>query len=178
MTRHVFSLCYCQTKQMLRYCSATAWPWPLLRRGCDQIMSEQFLSTFSPAVQTLAQRLRELIKQTIPNCIEKVYPGWRLLGYRVLVDNKSHYFCFIAPLPDCVVLGFEYGVFISDPEGLLHGEGKQVRQLTVKSQKDIRPRKFAALIKEAAELAALPKRELARKQWAQEAVAAASHSSC
>lgn len=141
-------------------------------------MSEKFLSGFPPTTKALAQRLRELIKQSIPNCIEKVYPGWRLLGYRVLIKNKSHYFCFIAPLPDGVVLGFEYGVFISDPEGLLHGEGKQVRQLTVKSQKDIRPRKIAAFIKEAAELAALPKRELARKQLAKEGAAAASHSSC
>ncbi len=144
----------------------------------NQIMPEQFLSVFSPAVQALAQRLRKLIKQSIPNCIEKVYPGWRLLGYRVLIRNKSHYFCFIAPLPDCVVLGFEYGIFISDPEGLLQGEGKQVRQLTVKSQKDIRSRKFVALIKEAAELAALPKQDLARKELAQEAAAAATHSSC
>lgn len=145
--------------------------------AAGRITPEKFLSGFPPTTQALAQRLRELIKQTVPNCIEKVYPGWRLLGYRVLIKNKSHYFCFIAPLPDGVVLGFEYGIFISDPKGLLQGEGKQVRQLTVKSQKGIRPRKFAAFIKEAAELAALPKRELVRKQLANE-TAAVPHSSC
>lgn len=147
------------------------------RFSASRTESEKFLSGFPPTTQALAQRLRELIKQTVPNCIEKVYPGWRLLGYRVLIKNKSHYFCFIAPLPDGVVLGFEYGIFISDPEGLLQGEGKQVRQLTVKSQKGIRPRKFAAFIKEAAELAALPKRELVRKQLANE-TDAIPHSSC
>lgn len=121
--------------------------------AAGRITPEKFLSGFPPTTQALAQRLRVLIK------------------------NKSHYFCFIAPLPDGVVLGFEYGIFISDPEGLLQGEGKQVRQLTVKSQKGIRSRKFAAFIKEAAELAALPKRELVRKQLANE-TAAIPHSSC
>lgn len=39
--------------------------------AANQMMPEQFLSVFSPAVQALAQRLRELIKQTIPNCTER-----------------------------------------------------------------------------------------------------------
>lgn len=65
----------------------------------------------------------------IPGLVEAVYPGWRLLGYRVRQGRRSHYFAYIAPFPDRVVLGFEYGTQLSDPHGLLSGTGKQVRQI-------------------------------------------------
>ncbi len=129
------------------------------------VTPEQFLSVFPAATQALAQRLRRLIKQTLPDCLEAVYPGWRLLGYRIRGEGKSHYFAFLAPKQDQVVLGFEFGVFLSDPAGLLQGKGKQVRQLPIRSMADWRPRKFAALIREAAVLAAMPKAAMARKQF-------------
>lgn len=69
------------------------------------------------------------MEQAVPGLAEAVYPGWRLLGYRVRHNARSHYFGFIAPFPDRVVLGFEYGTQLSDPHGLLTGTGKQVRQI-------------------------------------------------
>jgi len=138
---------------------------PLKPHAATRVTPEQFLSVFPPATQALAQRLRRLIKQTLPHCLEAVYPGWRLLGYRIRGEGKSHYFAFLAPKQDHVVLGFEFGVFLSDPGGLLQGEGKQVRQLTIRSMADWRPRKFAAFIREAAALAAMPKAAMARKQF-------------
>lgn len=117
---------------------------------------EQFLAEFPPEIQALSQRLRALVKQTVPNSAEAVYPGWRLIGYRVVDGKRSAYFGFVLPMPDRVLLGFEYGACLSDPAALLTTGGKQVRQVTIQRVRDIRPRKLAPLIREAAQLAAAP----------------------
>src|SRR5262245_11848174 len=78
---------------------------------------EQFLAAYPPAIQALAEQLRTLIKRTIPNVDEVVYVGWHLIGYRVREGSRSRYFCFVAPSPDRVALGFEYGVLLSNDTG-------------------------------------------------------------
>jgi hypothetical protein len=115
---------------------------------------EQFLAAFSPEICALADQLRQLIRQTIPNIAEAVYPGWKLIGYREQDGRRSRYFCFVAPFEDRVVLGFEYGVLMADADGLLEGDGKQVRYVTLRGQADLRPPELSALIAEAAMVAA------------------------
>lgn len=61
-------------------------------------------------MQRLANRLRALVKETIPNVNESVHLAWNLIGYRAKEGKRDAYFCFVASLPDRVVLGFEYGV--------------------------------------------------------------------
>jgi len=115
---------------------------------------EQFLAAFPPAIQALADQLRALIRRTIPNVDEAVYPGWRLIGYRVREGRRSRYFCFVAPFPDRVALGFEYGVLLANDSGLLEGSGTQVRHVTIRHVEDIREQDLVALIAEAAMVAA------------------------
>ena len=102
----------------------------------------------------MAQELRALVQQTIPNSTELVYPGWRLIGYKVVEQRRKAYFGFIAPMWERVLLGFEYGLLLSDPDRLLEGDGKQVRYVTIEHPEDIRRKEFAALITEAAQVAA------------------------
>ena len=123
---------------------------------------EQFLSGFPPHIQKLAQRLRQIVTHTVPKATEAVYPGWKLIGYRVKDGHRDAYFGFVAPLNDRVLLGFEYGVLLSDSHQLIEGEGKQVRHVTIQRPEDIRPAKLAALITEAARIAAAPKGEKVR----------------
>lgn len=127
----------------------------------DRPTPEQFLKTFPPEIRALADRLRQLIRQTTPNIIEAVYPGWKLIGYREQDEQHnlagkrgSRYFCYVAPFEDRVVLGFEYGVLMANDAGLLEGGGKQVRYVTLRSQADLLPRELGALIAEAAMVAA------------------------
>jgi hypothetical protein len=115
---------------------------------------EQFLAAFPPDIRELANQLRQLIKQTIPNIIEAVYPGWKLIGYREQDGRRSRYFCFVAPFEDRVMLGFEYGVLMADTTGLLEGDGKQVRYVTLRNDANLRPHELSALIAEAAMVAA------------------------
>ncbi|MCI0553905.1 MAG: DUF1801 domain-containing protein, partial [Anaerolineae bacterium] len=92
----------------------------------------------------------------VPDCIERVYPGWKLIGYRAVnVDkgNKSHYFGFIFPTDDKVVLGFEYGTMLSDPDKVLEGSGTQVRYITFRTQKEIKKSILIPLISEAVSIA-------------------------
>jgi hypothetical protein len=86
---------------------------------------EQFLAAFPPAIQALADQLRALVRQTIPNVDEAVYAGWRLIGYRLREGPRSRYFCFVAPFPDRVALGFEYGVLLANDSGLLEGTARR-----------------------------------------------------
>ena len=120
----------------------------------DRPTPEQFLARFPHEIHALADQLRQLIKQTIPNIAEAVYPGWKLIGYREQDGKRSRYFCFVAPFEDRVVLGFEYGVLMADAAGLLEGDGKQVRYVTLRRQADLRPGELSALIAEAAMVAA------------------------
>ena len=114
---------------------------------------QEFLAPFPPEVQALAHELRALVKETVPNISEAVYTGWKLIGYRVKQGRRSAYFCFIAPFPNRVMLGFEYGIQLFDPELRLEGEGSQVRYLTIRDKEDIAPEDFRAFIAEAAQIA-------------------------
>jgi hypothetical protein len=114
---------------------------------------EEFLSTFPPEIQMLANELRALVKETTPNVKEAVYTGWKLIGYRVKQGRRDAYFCFIAPFPNRVMLGFEYGILLFDPNLRLEGEGTQVRYLTVREKEDIELESFRVFIAEAAQIA-------------------------
>ena len=57
-----------------------------------------------------------------------------------------------------MALGFEYGVLLTNDAGLLGGTGTQVRHVTIRHVEDIREQELAALIAEAATVAATIKR--------------------
>jgi DNA transformation protein len=82
----------------------------------------QILEGYSPEIRNMAARLQHLVLDEAPEAEEAGYVGWRLIGYR-----SPHYFCFLAPQADHVRLGFEHGVRLRDPDGVLEPMGKQVR---------------------------------------------------
>lgn len=82
----------------------------------------QILEGYPPEIRDVAERLRRLVLEEAPEAEEAGYVGWRLIGYR-----SPHYFCFVAPQADHVRLGFEHGVRLRDPDGVLEPMGKQVR---------------------------------------------------
>jgi hypothetical protein len=98
----------------------------------DSLPAEVLLEDFPPPMQAIANRLREIVKETIPEAVERVRPGWRLIGYDLPIGRKTVYFAYVAPENEHVHLGFEHGWAMRDPDGLLQGVGitKQVRWLT------------------------------------------------
>ena len=127
----------------------------------DAIPPEALLEDFPPPMQAIANRLRGIVKATLPGAIERVRPGWRLVGYDLPAGRRAVYIGYIAPEPEHVHLGFEWGVLMDDPRGLLQGKGitKQVRWLTFREGDDIDEAACATLLQEAVRVATMSRAE-------------------
>jgi len=116
------------------------------RKDKETIKPEDILAGHTPEVQAVAESLRKLVKEAVPEAIEKAYPGWHGIGYR---HPQSGYFCAIFPQKDSVKLGFERGVLLPDPDGLFEGAGSQVRYVHVKDRRDLRVEAIRKLLRAA-----------------------------
>ena len=124
----------------------------------DPIPPELFLAGYPPAIQLAAERLREVVLEAVPDAIERVRTGWRLVGYEVPVGNRSRYFAYIAPEVEHVHLGFEHGAWMTDPDHLLQGAHlnlRKVRYTTFEPGDLIPGPALVRYTREAAQLAAL-----------------------
>jgi hypothetical protein len=124
----------------------------------EPVPPEIFLAGYPDGIRDLAERLRHVIGEAVPEAIERVRTGWRLIGYDVPVGRRKRYFAFVAPEPEHVHLGFEYGAWMADPDGLLlgaHLDLRKVRFVTYQPGEAIPTDALVRYTREAAELAAL-----------------------
>jgi len=124
----------------------------------EPLPPEVFLSDYPPDIQSLANVFRDLVVKSVPDAIERVRIGWRLIGYDVPAGRRTRYFAFVVPEPAHVHLGFEYGIWMSDPEQLLHGAElklRKVRFFTFEPGDPVPEQVIAGYIEEAAGLAVL-----------------------
>jgi hypothetical protein len=84
----------------------------------------ELLAEHTPYVAGIACRLREVVKETLPEVEERVYLGWHGIGYH---HPAAGYVCAIFPKSNRVELAFERGSALPDPKGLLVRGGKRVR---------------------------------------------------
>lgn len=97
-------------------------------------------------LRPVAKAVRTLIKKTAAGCEEYVSP-WKTPAFDlngplcVLVVQKEH-----------VTLAFLRGAVLSDPEGLLEGKGKGVRNLKLRIPEDVKQPALKKLIEEAVKL--------------------------
>jgi hypothetical protein len=123
---------------------------------------EAFLAAYPEPMQAIAERLRVLVRRTVPDALERVRPGWRLIGYDLPVGRRSVYFAYVAPEPEHVHLGFEVGALMADPDGILEGAHlhlKKVRYLTFRPGQPTAEATLVALVREAARLATLSRQD-------------------
>ena len=117
---------------------------------------EELLAPYDPIRRETAQHLRALVRSTLPEAIEAVRPGWRLIGYDVPFGRRTRYVAFIWPEPEHVHLGFEHGIVMDDPGGVLQGRDlKKVRFLTLTRPREIPDDVVARLLREAVRVALL-----------------------
>ena len=124
----------------------------------QSVPAELFLNDYSPEIRELAERLRDVVRRSVPEAIERVRMGWRLIGYDVPVGRRTRYFAFVAPEPQHVHLGFEHGIWMSDPDGLLlgaHLDLRKVRFVTYVPGDAMPADALVRYTREAADLAAL-----------------------
>ena len=131
----------------------------------DAVPPDLFLSGYSPEIHDLADRLRGVVREAVPEAMERVRSGWRLIGYDVPVGRRTRFFAFVAPEPAHVHLGFEYGIWMSDPDRILRGahlDLKKVRYVTYEPGDEVPTDVLVRFTQEAAELATLGSAALTR----------------
>jgi hypothetical protein len=115
-----------------------------------------FLSGYPDSIAEIAHQLRAVVRRATPDAIERIRSGWALIGYDLPIGRRKRYFAFIAPERKHVHLGFEYGVWIDDPEGILEGAHlklRKVRFLTFEPDDPLPEDTLVTLTREAARVA-------------------------
>ena len=120
---------------------------------------EALLADYPPPHQDIAERLRRIVTHAVPEAVERVRPGWRLIGYDLPRTKRGSMFAWIWLEPEHVHLGFPYGVNMDDPKRVLKGAGitKLARWLTYAAG-DVVDRALATeLVLEAARTRLIPR---------------------
>ena len=133
----------------------------------DSIPPELFLESYPPGIRRAIDRLRAVVKAAVPDAIERVRPGWRLIGYDVPVGKRTRYFAFVWPEPEHAHMGWEYGIWMDDPDNILRGAHlklRKVRYVTYAPGEPIPEATLVAYTRQAARLATMSRAErLARE---------------
>lgn len=106
------------------------------------------LEGHSEAVVDIADWLRQTVRAVDPELRERVYVGWHGFGFH---HPDAGYVCAVFPRDDDVLLAFERGVDLADPDGRLQIGGKQVRHLVFTSRDAHPPRVIAVFVAAAVE---------------------------
>lgn len=93
----------------------------------------------------LLLELSKLILATVPDADEAI--KWGQPCY-----TRNGLFCYLKRAKSHVTLGFQQGAGMKDPEGLLQGEGKQMRHMKFQAGAQIDRVQCAELIREAIRL--------------------------
>ena len=128
----------------------------------DTLPPEVFLSGYPDEIRALAERFRSVVRRAVPDAIERVRPGWRLIGYDLPVGRRTVYLAFVAPEPIHVHLGFQHGTFMADPDRMLEGAHlrlRKVRFVTLQPGDAVPEAALIELTRQAARLAAMSREQ-------------------
>jgi hypothetical protein len=95
----------------------------------ESIPPELFLSGYTADIRDLAERLRDVVREAVPDSIERVRTGWRLIGFDIPIGRRTRYFAWVAPEPEHVHIGYQYGIWMADPERLMRGAHLNLRKV-------------------------------------------------
>jgi hypothetical protein len=124
----------------------------------DPIPPEALLEAYPRGIREAANELRAVVKHAVPEAIERVRLGWRLIGYDLPLGRRTRYFAWVAPEPEHVHLGFQFGTFMADPDRRLEGAHlrlRKVRYVTFVAGQAIPHAVLVDFTQEAARLAAM-----------------------
>jgi hypothetical protein len=109
-------------------------------------MSDVIEALFPEELVPTAEAVRARVLALVPEAKEKLRAGWGVLGF-----DAPKYFAFLGVYQDRVRLGFQRGPWLSDPNGLLEGEGSYVRWILFSSPRDVYREGVSELIRQAVE---------------------------
>ena len=123
----------------------------------------EFLKPFEPRVRELALAVRTMVLQEAPGATELIYDAYNAVatGYTFTgrpSDSRIH----IAVYARWVNLGFNRGVELEDPAGLLQGVGRWIRHIRIAEQADLEKPTVRAFVKAAFARAPRPDPKVAK----------------
>ena len=86
---------------------------------------EALLDGYQPPLLEIAERLRQIVMEAAPDAVERVRPGWKLIGYDLPIRRNGVFFAWIWPEGLHVHLGFPHGDLMDDPAGPSMGRGSR-----------------------------------------------------
>ncbi|WP_159619377.1 DUF1801 domain-containing protein [Arthrobacter zhaoguopingii] len=92
-----------------------------------------YLRQHHPDAAELALWVRGVLLEAAPGLEQRVYQGWQAIGF---VHAGAGYVCGLFPRPTGLLLTFEQGALLPDPDGSLIGDGRQVRSLPISARDD------------------------------------------
>ena len=115
------------------------------------------MAKYTPEMQKTAKAARKKMRALFPKAVELVYDNYNALviGYGP-TERASDALCSIAIYPKWVTLFFLRGTEMSDPDGLLTGDGKIVRQVRLRDATDLDRPGVKRLIRQAIAMADVP----------------------
>ena len=112
---------------------------------------EAFVARYTPAIAAQLRDARQRLRAHFPRGVEMVFDNYNALVFGIgPTDRSRESFISIAGYPKWVTLFFLEGADLHDPEGLLEGDGKQVRGIRLKTPADVDSPAVVALIAQAA----------------------------
>ena len=113
-----------------------------------------FLKPYDRKIQKLALDLRQLVLEEMAPCHENIYDAYSAvaIGYG-LTDRVSDGIFHIAVYAKGVNLGFNQGATLADPDGVLDGNGKQIRHIKIRTPSDLARPEVRAYVQRARKIA-------------------------
>ncbi|MFI5199780.1 MAG: DUF1801 domain-containing protein [Candidatus Limnocylindrales bacterium] len=127
----------------------------------DPFPPEALLADYGEPIQEVAAQVRLIVSRTLPDVIEAVRPGWRVIGYNLPLGRRRPFIAWLMVQPEHVHLGFPQGVLLSNHDGALEGAGitKRARWLTAVPGQRVAAGQYASYLIEAARIAGLSRSE-------------------
>jgi hypothetical protein len=96
-----------------------------------------FLGAYDRHIADLALALREVILEEAPDAAESIYQVYTVAIWFGYSAKMKDMFCFITTNAAHVNLGFPRGASLPDPKRLLEGEGKAMRHIKFRNERDL-----------------------------------------
>jgi hypothetical protein len=96
-----------------------------------------FLEACDRHISDLALALREVILEEAPDASESIYQVYTVAIWFGFSGKMKDMFCYIATSAGHVNLGFPRGASLPDPNRVLEGEGKAMRHIKFREQRDV-----------------------------------------
>lgn len=112
---------------------------------------EELLIGSSDEICALFDALRVIMKGRRRGfeVVELLLAGWGVVGYKAKVGRELIYFAYLNPKEELIEVGFQRGVDMVAPEGVLGGRGTQIKFYPCRADEDINVEELERLLDEA-----------------------------